>query len=179
MAKLTTKARKAIPGGEFALPGRRYPIEDRSHAANALSRVSQFGSSEEKARVRSAVRSKYLGMGEEEHAGQHEGEMTVRPLNDRILVKRLPLPEQDGLIIAPEIGREPSFRGKVVSVGPGKRGKHAQRIPCDVLPGDVVLFGKYTDFDRDDLVMIQEGDIRYIEQEATMTLALMTFLCVF
>jgi len=60
--KLTTAARKAIPGKSFALPGRRYPIEDRSHAQNALARVSQFGSSAEKAAVRSKVKAKYPGM---------------------------------------------------------------------------------------------------------------------
>ena len=65
MAKLTTAARKAIPSGSFALPGRRYPIEDRSHAANALSRVSQFGTSSEKARVRAKVHAKYPSMGKE------------------------------------------------------------------------------------------------------------------
>lgn len=41
MTKLTTKARKAIPAGKFALPGRRYPVEDRAHAANAKARASQ------------------------------------------------------------------------------------------------------------------------------------------
>jgi len=60
--KLTTAARKAIPTKSFALPGRRYPIEDRAHAQNALARVSQFGSSAEKAAVRAKVRSKYPGM---------------------------------------------------------------------------------------------------------------------
>lgn len=73
MAKLTTAARKAIPGGEFALPGRRYPIEDRSHAANALSRVSQFGSAAEKAKVRSKVRAKYPGMGKKSKLGDLRG----------------------------------------------------------------------------------------------------------
>jgi len=63
MAKLTTKARKAIPTENFALPGRRYPVEDKAHARNALSRVSQFGSSEEKAKVRSKVKSKFPGIG--------------------------------------------------------------------------------------------------------------------
>lgn len=67
MAKLTTKARKAIPTGEFALPGRRYPIEDESHAQNALARVSQHGTPEEKATVRAAVHRKYPGMGHDEH----------------------------------------------------------------------------------------------------------------
>jgi hypothetical protein len=59
MAKLTAKARNAIPGKEFALPGRRYPIEDASHARNALARVSQHGSPAEKAKVRAAVKRKY------------------------------------------------------------------------------------------------------------------------
>ena len=63
MANLTSKGRKAIATKNFALPGRRYPIEDPSHARNALSRVSQFGSASEKAKVRSKVKSKYPGIG--------------------------------------------------------------------------------------------------------------------
>lgn len=65
MAKLTAAARRAIPTGSFALPGRRYPIENPSHARNALSRVSQFGTPSEKATVRSAVHSKYPGIGQQ------------------------------------------------------------------------------------------------------------------
>lgn len=64
MAKLTTQARKQIASKDFALPGRRYPIEDASHARNALARVSQFGSSSEKAAVRAKVHAKYPSMGE-------------------------------------------------------------------------------------------------------------------
>jgi len=41
MAKLTAAARKAIPASKFALPGGRYPIENRSHAANAKARATQ------------------------------------------------------------------------------------------------------------------------------------------
>lgn len=63
MAKLTTAARKKIKGSNFALPGRRYPIEDASHARNALARVSQFGTPSEKAEVRAKVHHKYPGMG--------------------------------------------------------------------------------------------------------------------
>lgn len=63
MAKLTTAARKKIKSSSFALPGRRYPIEDRSHARNALSRISQFGSPAEKSKVRAAVHKRYPGMG--------------------------------------------------------------------------------------------------------------------
>lgn len=73
VAKLTTKARKAIPGGEFALPGRRYPIEDKSHARNALSRVSANGSPAEKATVRRRVKAKYPGMGQHAHHAPTEG----------------------------------------------------------------------------------------------------------
>ena len=57
--KLTTQERKDIPTEEFALPGRRYPIHDRAHARNALARVAQFSTPEEKAKVRAAVKRKY------------------------------------------------------------------------------------------------------------------------
>lgn len=63
MAKLTTKTRAAIPSTKFALAGRRYPIENASHARNALARVSQYGTASEKAKVRSAVSRKFPGMG--------------------------------------------------------------------------------------------------------------------
>lgn len=60
--KLTAKGRKRIKASNFALPGKRYPIHDPSHARNALARVSQYGSPSEKARVRAAVYRKYPGM---------------------------------------------------------------------------------------------------------------------
>lgn len=63
MAKLTAAARKKIPSAQFALPGRRYPIEDESHARNALARVSEYGTPEEKRAVRLRVQRKYPGMG--------------------------------------------------------------------------------------------------------------------
>jgi len=63
MSELTAAKRKKLKTSSFALPGRRYPIEDRSHAQNALARVSQFGTSSEKAMVRRKVRSKYPSMG--------------------------------------------------------------------------------------------------------------------
>lgn len=44
MAKLTTKARKALPASDFAGPNRSYPVNDRSHAANAKSRAAQYAS---------------------------------------------------------------------------------------------------------------------------------------
>jgi len=68
MGKLTTKARKSLPKGEFAIPGRRaYPLPDKSHARNALARVSQHGSPAEKSKVRAAVRRKYPGIGQHAH----------------------------------------------------------------------------------------------------------------
>jgi hypothetical protein len=63
MTILDAKARKAIPAKSFALPGRRYPIEDKAHARNALARVSQYGTPAEKATVRAAVHRKYPGIG--------------------------------------------------------------------------------------------------------------------
>lgn len=59
MAVLTTTGRKHIKSKNFALPGRKYPIQDIAHARNALARVSQFGSPAEQAKVRAAVHKKY------------------------------------------------------------------------------------------------------------------------
>lgn len=56
---LTAKQRKHLPKKDFALPGGRYPVNDENHARNALARVSQFGTSAEKSKVRAAVRRKY------------------------------------------------------------------------------------------------------------------------
>jgi hypothetical protein len=63
MAKLTLKNRNKISNSNFALPGRRYPIEDKAHARNAKSRVSQFGTPSEKARVNAAVARKFPSIG--------------------------------------------------------------------------------------------------------------------
>jgi hypothetical protein len=58
--KLTTAARKHLSKGTFVFQkDRRYPIPDKSHAQNALARVSQHGSAAEKAKVRSAVHRKF------------------------------------------------------------------------------------------------------------------------
>lgn len=62
MGKLTASMRRALSGKSFALPGRRYPIENASHARNALARVSEYGTPAEKAKVRSAVERKYPGI---------------------------------------------------------------------------------------------------------------------
>jgi hypothetical protein len=62
MAKLTAKARNKIPSKDFAGPDRSYPIEDASHARNALARVSQHGSPALKAKVKAKVKRKYPGI---------------------------------------------------------------------------------------------------------------------
>jgi hypothetical protein len=71
---LSMGERKALPSSSFALPGKgkgpsgkgagAYPINDPSHARNALARVSQHGSSAEKAAVRAKVKAKYPGIGQ-------------------------------------------------------------------------------------------------------------------
>lgn len=82
MAKLTAKARNALPKKDFALSGGRYPIEDASHARNALARVSQHGTSEEKAKVRAKVHSKFPDIGEERaEGGRVDGEKAKKRLD--------------------------------------------------------------------------------------------------
>lgn len=63
MAKLSYEERKDLPKKDFVFKKKRaYPIEDKSHARNALARVSQYGSPSEKAKVERAVHSKYPGI---------------------------------------------------------------------------------------------------------------------
>ena len=59
MSKLTAKSRNALPAKDFAGPDRSYPVNDMSHAQNALARVSEFGTSELKAKVRAKVHAKF------------------------------------------------------------------------------------------------------------------------
>jgi hypothetical protein len=72
MAKLTTQKRKDLKKSSFAVPSKRaYPIENVSHARNALARVSQFGSPAEKAEVRSAVHKKFPQIGVAKKVAKH------------------------------------------------------------------------------------------------------------
>ncbi len=91
--------------------------------------------------------------------------MMVRPMNDRIFVKRLDV-NQTGMIEIPDIAKEKPGRGKVLAVGPGKLGKHGGRIPVSVKPGDIIHFGKYVDFEQDGYVMVQDGDVLVVENAA-------------
>jgi len=63
MAKLSSSERNSLPSSEFAGPDRSYPIPDRSHAANAKARASQFASPAVKEEVDSAVARKFPNMG--------------------------------------------------------------------------------------------------------------------
>lgn len=63
MAKLTASKRNKLPAKDFAVKGRRYPVHDRAHARNALARVSQHGTAQEKAAVRRKVHAKFPNIG--------------------------------------------------------------------------------------------------------------------
>jgi chaperonin GroES len=70
--------------------------------------------------------------------------MKIRPLQDRIIVKRTEEEEttKGGLII-PDTAKEKPQEGKIIAVGKGKVGEDGKVLPLDVKPGDQVLFGKY------------------------------------
>ena len=71
--------------------------------------------------------------------------MDIRPLHDRIIVRRLQEGEQKvGGIIIPDTAKEKPQQGRVVSAGNGKVKNDGKRIPLDVKAGDLILFGKYT-----------------------------------
>ncbi len=59
MAKLTSKARNMLPSKDFAGPDRSYPIQDMTHARNALARASQHASEELKSHIKAAVHRKF------------------------------------------------------------------------------------------------------------------------
>ncbi len=90
--------------------------------------------------------------------------MKIRPLNDRILVKRLEEEEKTaGGIIIPDSAKEKPAEGKVIAVGPGKMNDKGERIAMDVKEGDGVLFSKYggTDvkIDGEDYLIMREDDV--------------------
>jgi chaperonin GroES len=71
--------------------------------------------------------------------------MNVRPLQDRILVKRVTEEEKSrGGIIIPDTAKEKPQQGKVVAVGKGKVLEDGSQRPLDVKAGDTILFGKYS-----------------------------------
>jgi len=90
--------------------------------------------------------------------------MKIRPLNDRLLVKRLEEEEKTaGGIIIPDSAKEKPAEGEVVAVGPGKLSDKGERVALQVKEGDKVLFSKYggTDvkLDGEDFLIMREDDI--------------------
>jgi len=88
----------------------------------------------------------------------------VRPLHDRVLVKRLEIEEQvRGGIIIPDTAKEKPQEAEVVAVGPGKLQEDGSRQPMDVNAGDRVLVGKYSGsdirIDNEDYVILREDEI--------------------
>jgi chaperonin GroES len=90
--------------------------------------------------------------------------MSVRPLNDRVLVKRLESEQKTkGGIIIPDSAKEKPLEGKVMAVGSGKKDEKGKVIPLVVKKGDRVLFGKYSGteikVDGEEVVIVREDDI--------------------
>jgi len=90
--------------------------------------------------------------------------MKIRPLNDRLLVKRLAEEEKTaGGIIIPDSAKEKPAEGEVVAVGPGKAADNGERVALQVAVGDKVLFSKYggTDvkIDGEDYLIMREDDV--------------------
>ena len=90
--------------------------------------------------------------------------MNVRPLNDRVLVKRLEEETKTaGGLYIPDSAKEKPTRGKVIAVGNGKSNDEGQRRALDVKAGDLILFGKYAGteikLDGEELIIMREDDI--------------------
>jgi chaperonin GroES len=90
--------------------------------------------------------------------------MALRPLQDRLLVKRLEEKEQvQGGIIIPDTAKEKPQEAKVLAVGPGRVTDDGKVQPIEIKVGDTVVFGKYAGtevkIDGDDLLIIREDDV--------------------
>jgi chaperonin GroES len=90
--------------------------------------------------------------------------MQIRPLHDRVIVKRMEEERKTpGGIVIPDSATEKPIRGKVLSVGKGKILENGQVRPLDVKVDDIVLFGKYSGtevkVDGEELLVMREEDI--------------------
>ena len=90
--------------------------------------------------------------------------MSIRPLQDRVLVKPLEAETKTvGGIIIPDTAQEKPQQGKVVAVGPGKRAENGKVIPMDVKKGDTVMYGKWSGtevkVDGESMMIMSENDI--------------------
>ena len=97
--------------------------------------------------------------------------MKLRPLQDRVLVRRVePETKTAGGIFIPDTAQEKPTEGEVVAVGPGTRDEAGKLYPLDVKPGDRVLFGKWSGsdvkLDGEDLMIMKESDIMGILDHA-------------
>jgi chaperonin GroES len=93
--------------------------------------------------------------------------MNIRPLHDRVIIKRMEEERMSaGGIVIPDSATEKPVRGEVIAVGHGKRNDKGDLIPLDVKVGDEVLFGKYSGsevkVDGEELLVMREEDITAI-----------------
>jgi len=93
-----------------------------------------------------------------------EKAMKVRPLADRILVKREEADETvRGGIIIPDTAKEKPQQGKVIAVGPGRLDENGKRVPLEVKKGDRILMGKYAGtevkIDGEEHIIMREEDV--------------------
>lgn len=90
--------------------------------------------------------------------------MPIRPLHDRLIVKRSEpeLKTASGIVIPDSAGEKPE-QGEVLSVGPGKRNDQGDLVALSVKTGDRILFGKYSGqtvkVDGDEVLVIREDDV--------------------
>ncbi|MSN24859.1 MAG: co-chaperone GroES [Geobacter sp.] len=90
--------------------------------------------------------------------------MNLRPLQDRIIVKRVEEETKTaGGLFIPETAKEKPQRGEIVAVGNGKKTEDGKVLPLDVKVGDTVLFGKYAGteikVDGEEYLMMREDDL--------------------
>ena len=90
--------------------------------------------------------------------------MNVRPLHDRIIVRRLEEGEQKiGGIIIPDTAKEKPQQGEVIAAGNGKVKDDGKRVALDEKPGDTILFGKYSGqeikLDGEDFLIMREDEV--------------------
>jgi chaperonin GroES len=90
--------------------------------------------------------------------------MNLRPLHDRILIKRIEEKETvKGGIIIPDTAKEKPQEGEVVAVGNGKKEKDGKVVPLDVKAGDRILFGKYSGaeikMDNEEYLILREEEV--------------------
>ena len=89
--------------------------------------------------------------------------MTVKPLGDRILVKRLEEEDKVGSIIVPDTAKEKSQKAEVVAVGEGKKTDEGKLVSLEVKKGDQILIGKYagTDIkiDGEEYIIMKQEDV--------------------